>query len=147
MNQRHGLIVFCERWEDVDSRDRLQAAKYAEDVIFSDKSAVRWTSFGWEPVYDFISQFRDNAAIEADLFMWQQIAPPLPVPADAEASMPAPFEIAPSDRPSQPGNRLDLEPVLCGAGAISGLAPLRAASRRCLRGPFSRRRPTAVPDR
>ena len=104
MNERHGLIVFCERWEEADFSDRLQAAKYAEDIIFSDKSAVRWTSFGWEPVYDFILQFRDNLAIEADLFMRQQIEPPLPVPVNAEASMPAPFEIAPSDPGSPPAS-------------------------------------------
>ena len=98
------MIVFCERWEDADPRDRLQAAKYAEDIIFSDKSAVRWTSFGWEPIYDFISQFRDNPAIEADLFMRQQIEAPLPVPVNAEASIPAPFEIAPIDPGSPPAS-------------------------------------------
>ena len=101
MDQRHGMLVFCEPWEDADPRDRLQAANYAEDIIFSDKSAVRWTSFGWEPVYDFISQWRDNPVIEADLFMRQQIEAPLPAPPNPEASIPAPFEIAPIDPGSQ----------------------------------------------
>ena len=101
MNRRHGMYVFGERWEDADFRDRLQAANYAEDIIFSDKSAVRWTGVGWEPVYDFISQFRDNPAIEADLFMLQQIEAPLPAPLNPEASIPAPFEIAPIDPGSQ----------------------------------------------
>ena len=30
-----------ERWEETDFGDQLQATKYAEDIIFSDKSAVR----------------------------------------------------------------------------------------------------------
>jgi hypothetical protein len=104
MNGRHGIYVFGERWEDADSRDRLQAANYAEDIIFSDKSAVRWTSFGWEPVYHFITQVRDNSEIEADLFMSQQIEAPLPAPSNPEASIPAPFEIAPIDPGSPPAS-------------------------------------------
>jgi hypothetical protein len=100
MDRRHGMYVFGERWDEVDSRARLEATNYAEDIIFSDKSAVRWTSSGWEPVYDFILQIRDDPAIEADLFLSQQVEVPLPVPADAEASMPAPFDIAPIDRGS-----------------------------------------------
>ena len=91
MNQRHGTSVFWEHWEDADSGDRLQATKYAEDIIFADKSAVRWTSFGWKPVYHF-TKWRGNSETEADLFMSEQIEAPLPVPANAEASMPAPFE-------------------------------------------------------
>ncbi len=91
MNQRHGRHVFWEGWEEADSGDRLQATKYAEEIIFSDKSAVRWTNLGWEIVYADISE------TEADLFMHQQIEVPLPVSAEVEAFMPAPFEIAPID--------------------------------------------------
>ncbi len=103
MDRRHGRHVFPEHWDEADSGDRLQASKYAEEIIFSDQSAVRWTSFGWEPVD---RQSRVNSWTEADMFINHQIEAALPDPDNVQASMHVPFEIAPNDlsspNPSSP---------------------------------------------
>ncbi len=101
MNQRHGRHVFWEGWEEADSGDRVQATKYAEEIIFADKSAVRWTSFGWEPVDQ---QSGGTSETEADLFINHQMDAAVPVLAHAEATRRSPFEIAPIDPGAQPAN-------------------------------------------
>ena len=117
MNQRHGTQVFWERWEEADSGDRLQATKYAEDIIFADKSAVRWTSFGWEPVYRFITQLRENSETEADLFMSYRSKPRLllrPTPKLLCPPLLKQLPAIPVRRP--PVHRLDLQRFRSRAG-------------------------------
>jgi hypothetical protein len=54
-------------WEETHPGDRLKAALTAAEIVFCDKSAVRWTGLGWKIDYRYLLKNARNS--EADQFI------------------------------------------------------------------------------